>query len=116
MTGPTEAQITEGAAELRAYVGAREDRDVEFSKEKWAEAHALVSTYLGTDLAAAPEQIVSQAILEVGAKLWARRTSPNGSAQIGPLGEAATPVLAPVDPMITVYPILRRYRTEGPFA
>lgn len=116
MTEPTEAQITEGATKLRAYVGAREDRNVDFSKEKWHEAHTLVTTYLGDDLAEAPEHIVSGAVLEVGAKLWTRRKSPNGMTQEAPLGDAPTPTLAPVDPMITVYPVLRRFKTRGPFA
>lgn len=101
---------TDGAAALLAYVGAS-DADMAFATAKHAEALALVTAYVGS--ATVPPAVLDQAVLEVGSKLWARKSAPQGAAQYDTLGSA--PAMTPRDPLVTVYPTLARF-IGAPFA
>lgn len=98
----------DGPSALLAYVGAG-PQDAEFAADKHAEALALVTAYVGT--ATVPPAVLDQAVLEVGSKLWARRSAPQGVAQYDTLG--AAPAMAAKDPMVTVYPTLNRFLGGG---
>lgn len=100
----------DGAHELLVYVGAGET-DAAFAADKYAEAYSLVVAYLGDDLILVPEVALRQAALEVGSKLWARRRAPEGAAQYTTID--STPMPTPRDPLVTVYPTLRRYMRAG---
>lgn len=99
-----------------AYVGARASSatDQAFAAAKYDEASALVLKYVGgAEQTAVPEEIVSGAILDVAAALWARKGAPQGQAQFDTIDSA--PVSQPRDPMVSVYPVLNRF-LEGGFA
>lgn len=99
----------QGGTKLLEYVGGSPAADEAFAKRKYDEAHALVVAYIGD--AEVPAHVVAEAVLEVGAKLWARKDAPNAREQYGDGG--APPVVAPKDPMVTVYPTLDRWVIGG---
>jgi hypothetical protein len=115
--------LSDGAARVLAYVGGNsDDVDQEFAARKYLEAHALVSGLLlttdGTDLypTLPPEvqtEVLPEQVLEVAAKLWDRRNAPGGEISYGVDGQPVR--LAPLDPLVTVRPVLAPY-LPGPFA
>lgn len=112
--------LADGGTRVLAYVGATDaPEDVAFAAAKYLEAHALVVQLLlaadGTDLfdtLPAPVQtdVLPQQVLEVASKLWLRRNAPNGQMQYD-LG--GTTVLAPLDPLVTVRPLLEPFLPGG---
>lgn len=107
----------QGGANLLEYVGGTAGVDTARAKAKYEEAHALVSQYvrevtIATTDAPAFAIVAREAVLEVGSKLWLRRNAPNGEAMYGDL-EGAAPMLAPIDPLVTVYPTLSRFLPGG---
>lgn len=103
------ATATEIAA-LIAYVGGRTTTDDTFAGEKYDEAERLVARYIGDYRPHVPDAVYDQAVLEVGAKLWARKSAPNGSYQYIEDGVA---ISVPKDPMVTAGPILDRFLPGG---
>ena len=101
----------EQVAALIAHVGGRATVDDAFAGAKWDEASALVRAYMGNEGNRVPAAIRTSATLEVAAKLWARRGAPNGSANFVTIDGA--PVRAPLDPMVTAYPILGPFLSGG---
>jgi hypothetical protein len=101
----TSAQI----ASLIAYVGARDSADDMFAGAKYDEAFALVDAYVSTNYV--PPIVKEQAVLEVAAKLWVRKSAPLGVAQFDTLD--GSPIPTPRDPMVTVYPTLDRFLPGG---
>ncbi|MEV0890311.1 hypothetical protein [Promicromonospora sp. NPDC050262] len=112
--------LPDGGARVLAYVGATAaPDDATFAAEKYLEAHALVVQLLlaadGTDLFdKLPEHVqtdvLPQQVLEVASKLWLRRNAPNGQMQYDMGG---TTVLAPLDPLVTVRPLLEPFLPGG---
>lgn len=114
--------LPDGGARVLKYVGADADAvpaDAEFAEEKYLEAHALVSGLLltvdGQDLypTMPPEvqtDVLPQQVLEAASKLWMRRNAANGQVQYD-LG--GTTALAPLDPLVTVRPVLEPYLPGG---
>lgn len=107
-TPPSPEEITSGGAALREYVGAQAD-ETTFSEEKFTEAHALVHQYAHG--AAVPAGVLTEAIKEVGSKLWARRAVQGNTGFGG--GLEAVPQFAAKDPLVTVYATLDRYLFGG---
>ena len=96
-------------ADLIAYVGGRPTVDDAFAGSKYDEARALVDAYIGDE--SVPTAISGPAVLEVAAKLWARRGAANGTVQYDTMD--ASPMPTPRDPMVTVYPVLARFLSGG---
>lgn len=109
-TPPTASEISAGGLALLERVNAQVD-DLPFAEAKWAEAHGIVHAYIRDSTV--PASILSETLLEVGSKLWARRGM-QGEAGFGDTLQAS-PLLAAKDPMVTVYPILNRF-IPGRFA
>lgn len=101
--------ITVTPQELISYVGGNEATDAEFAAAKVNEASELVERYI--DKADVPEPVLRGAVLEVGSKLWNRRSAGGNEAQIDTLEGA--PVMPAKDPMVTVYATLDRYLSGG---
>lgn len=107
-----------GGTKLRDYVGGSAGRDDALAAATYLQALGLVNDYIRSvdAIALQPEDVaaIEGTVVEVGSKLWERRHSPNGTPSYdvdgNPLGS-----LAPIDPMVTAYPILDRY-VAGPFA
>lgn len=108
-TPPTPEQITAGGSALRDYVGAQAD-DTEYSNEVFAQAHALVHTYIA-GRASVPKIVVEESIKEVGSKLWDRRRT-QGNTGFGDTLDAG-PTVAAKDPMVTVYAVLDPFLPGG---
>lgn len=112
--------LADGGTRVAVYVGATDDPDdVAFAKAKYLEAHALVVQLLlaedGTDLfdkmpATVQTDVLPQQVLEVASKLWSRRNAPNGQVQYDMGG---TTMLAPLDPLVTVRPLLEPFLPGG---
>ena len=114
--------LPDGDALVLDYVGASDSNnpaDLEFAKEKYLEAHALVVGLLrapdGTDLfdTLPPEvqtDVVPQQVLEAASKLWMRRNAANGQVQYDMAGTTAP---APLDPLVTVRPVLGPFMPGG---
>lgn len=112
MTTPTpDRDVT--AADLLAYMGASSG-DEAFATAKVAEAVELLAAHVGD--AAVPDPVWVGAVLEVGAKLYNRRSSAAsaGSVAYGDGGDLV-PALPAKDPLVTVYAPLAPY-LPGPFA
>lgn len=108
-----------GATKLRDYVGGEDGRDDTLAAATYLQALGLVNDYIRSVDAAGLEPgdvaAIEGTVYEVGSKLWLRRNAPNGTPTYE-FGDAPSgAALAPVDPMITAYPILDRY-TAGGFA
>lgn len=90
--------------DLREYVGAP-DSEQPYLETCLETATSLVTAYIGT--AEVPANVLDSALLEVGAKLYARKGSTGGYTA----GEttAAPSVLVARDPMVTVYPTLNPF-------
>lgn len=107
---PTMAlSITVTPQELIHYVGGNEATDATFATEKVAEATELISGYIGR--CAVPGPVLRGAVLEVGSKLWSRRSAGGNEAQFDTIEGA--PVMPARDPMVTVYATLDRYLSGG---
>lgn len=112
--------LADGGTSVATYVGATDaPEDVDFAKAKYLEAHALIVQLLlaedGTDLfdtlpLTVQTDVLPQQVLEVASKLWLRRNAPNGQMQYD-LG--GTTVLAPLDPLVTVRPLLEPFLPGG---
>lgn len=100
--------MTITATDLRTYCNAP-PADETFLEELAQTAIALVEGYVGE--ASVPAPVVKQACLEVGAKLYQRRSAPMGD--YGEAGGYGGSSLAPKDPMITAYPLLNRFIVQG---
>ena len=98
----------QGGQKLLAYVQGNPE-DVDLATRKYDEAFALVAAYVGD--AEVPDVVAAEAVLEVGSKLMARQAAPNARDQYGEPGSA--PLVAPRDPMVTVYPTLNRFVIGG---
>lgn len=96
--------MTVSAAQLREYVGDQFISEDALNRILSA-AHDTVKAYAGKYWKDVPEDTQDMAVLECGSKLHARRAAPNGSFDDG----TGTPVFAPRDPLVTVYPLLERY-------
>lgn len=94
--------------ELLRYVNGA-PTETAYAEAKNAEAWDLVSGYIGT--ATVPDAVLVGAVLEVGSKLWNRRSATGSEAQWDTT--AAMPALPAKDPMVTVYATLNRYLTGG---
>lgn len=105
---PETPEAGTGPQDLIDYVGAH-DSETERASECWDQAVALIAAFVGD--AEVPAAVLKGARLEVGSKLWQRRNSPNGQAQYADMD--AVPALAPRDPLITVYPVLRPFVGGG---
>jgi len=107
-----------GGTKLRDHVGGSAGRDDALAAATYLQALGLVNDYIrsANALVLNPEDVaaIEGTVYEVGSKLWLRRTAPNGSPSYNMEGEPLEP-LAPIDPMVTAYPILDRY-IAGPFA
>lgn len=115
--------LADGGARVLKYVGATADavpEDTAFAAEKYLEAHALVSGLLltadGQDLyptmpPKVQTDVLPQQVLEAASKLWMRRNAANGQVQYDLSG--GTSALAPLDPLVTVRPVLEPYLPGG---
>lgn len=66
-------------------------------------ANDLVRIYIGETVI--PPAVLDQAQLETASKIAARRLAPTGGYD----DVTGTPVPAPLDPMVTTYPLLNKY-------
>jgi len=95
--------------DLKAYVNAP-GADDELVQANWAEAHALITVYIGD--ATVPTAIHDRARIVVGAELYGQRAAPNGIAQFATFdGQNAIRVAR--DPMTGAYPLLGRFVPLG---
>lgn len=95
--------------DLIAYVGGNEATDLAYATAKVAEALALVGEYVGD--AEVPDEVLRGAVLEVGSKLWSRRSASGNEAQLDTLEGVG--VMPAKDPMVTVYATLGRFLGGG---
>jgi hypothetical protein len=96
--------------DLQKYVGALPG-DEDTLTQCLDAAEQLVTDHVGgaDALATVPETVRDEVLLEVGSKLWARRTAPYVT-----VGETAGGGPIPArDPLVTVYPILAKYVATG---
>lgn len=98
-------------AALISYVGGRAGVDDTFAASKYDEADQLVRNYCGAEVFDVPEVVLSSQVLEVAAKLWARRGASNGATNYATID--GTPMPTPRDPMVTAYPVLDRFLSGG---
>ncbi len=73
----------------------------------FATAKSMVDDYVRPTC---PDDLRDWAVLEITARLWERRNSPNGAAQFGPNGEV---VRVAADVMHSVKPTLKKWRKLG---
>ena len=112
--------LSDGGAHVSDYVGASDDpAELARAKAKYLEAHALIVQLLvaedGTDLfdtlpPKVQTDVLPQQVLEVASKLWLRRNAPNGQAEYD-FGGTTAP--APLDPLVTVRPLLEPFLPGG---
>lgn len=102
------------AADLAAYVnpdqyaGAPAEPDA-FTASCLKRATALVTAYVAGR--PVPDEVIDEAILEVGSELYHRRKSPQGVAQFGTLDGGT--VFTARDPLVRSYPLLDLYLPRG---
>lgn len=115
MTAPTPAERDVTGADLLAYLGGSTG-DVALAQAKVAEAVALLTVYAGSAAPHIPDPVWVGAVLEVGSKLYNRRSAAAsaGTAGYGDAGELVPPLPAK-DPLVTVHATLAPY-LPGPFA
>lgn len=86
--------------------------DVEFAKACELEATALVDNFVGEDNPFnVPDEVLTRAVLEVGADLYYRKASRNGVVGFG--GDDPQPFRLNRDPMAAAYPLLRPFIVTG---
>ena len=91
------------------YLGAGES-DREFVAVCTATATTLVDAYVGAT--AVPEDILDAAVTQTASEMFHRKSAPSGIAQFSSL-DGISPIRVAKDPMTSVYPILRRWVTDG---
>lgn len=109
-------ETTPATTSLDWYVNAENASDPKvkaFAAESRTEAKQLVDDFIGGDTNpfGVPETVVARAVLEVGADLFYRRASKNGTVQLG--GAETQLFRISRDPMAAAYPLLRRYLVMG---
>lgn len=111
MTDTTPA-TTDTSTDLTWYVNALGD-DAPYAEESEVTATQMVHDFIGgaANPFGVPKSVVARAVLEVGADLYYRKASRNGTIQLG----GVEPQLFRLnrDPMAAAYPLLRRYLVMG---
>lgn len=90
--------------DFRAYIGDQVTDNAVLQGHLNAAGH-LVDKFVGTNQV--PPDVLAQAYLETASKLSARRIAT--PAAYGGVTEGGGGIPAPLDPMITTYPLLRRW-------
>ncbi len=98
--------------DLAWYVNAIGE-DQPFAAESETVARQMVTDFIGgeNNPFGVPDVVVARAVLEVGADLYYRKASRNGTVTIG----GVEPQMFRInrDPMAAAYPLLRRYLVMG---
>jgi len=106
MSAQTPEEIT-----LAWYVKALGE-DENLATESAATAEALVSSIRGTDSGLVPAEVISRAVLEVGADLYYRKAARNGVVMFDGT-ETSSAVRISRDPLAAAYPFLRPFIPFG---
>ncbi len=105
-------ETTPATTDLTWYVNAI-DADQPFAATSETVARQMVTDFIGgeNNPFGVPETVVARAVLEVGADLYYRKASRNGTVTIG----GVEPQMFRInrDPMAAAYPMLRRYLVMG---
>lgn len=111
MTDTTPA-TTDEATDLAWYVAATGD-DLPYAAESEVTATQMVTDFIGgaANPFGVPRVVVARAVLEVGADLYYRKASRNGTVTLG--GVEPQMFRLNRDPMAAAYPLLRRYLVMG---
>lgn len=96
--------------QLREYVRA-DARDEAFVKDCHASAVELVKNRIGA--ASVPPEVVTSAVLEVGANLFNRRLNRQGQPSFTDPEMMASPHRPALDPLTPAWPLLRPYLGPG---